>query len=93
MNSHDYAQNPQRISTFINSASGRIVKSNKVHACCHTEQLCNRIVRVVEFTGRIYLCKDYEGVKNRKDLKETLASMNNGTRHEYLFGRLCTSTI
>ncbi len=32
-NSQDYAQKPQRISTFINSASGRIVKSNKELEC------------------------------------------------------------
>jgi hypothetical protein len=44
---------------------------------CHKEQLCNRTVRVAEFSGRIFLCKDYEGVKNRKVLKETLSSLNN----------------
>ncbi len=37
-----------------------------MHACCNTEQLCNRTVRVVEFTGRIYIRKKNEEVKEPK---------------------------
>jgi hypothetical protein len=51
-----YAQKPQRIGTFINSASGRIIKSNKLESAC---MLSHRAVMQSYCTcSRIY-CQNF----------------------------------